>query len=92
MNFDYVLSDEAGEIPPPKDPDRREKAMSKAMVKEIREQIYSDLKVMAERDMPLSPMFFRQLANWRVAHCLRKPYSTTRTTPGTRPSGGRSAR
>ena len=61
MNFDYVLSDEAGEIHPPKDPDRREKAMSKAMVKEIREQIYSDLKVMAERDMPLSPMFFRQL-------------------------------
>ena len=61
MNFDYVLSDEAGEIHPPKDPDRREKAMSKAMVKEIREQIYSDLKVMAERDMPLSPKFFRQL-------------------------------
>ena len=61
MNFDYVLSDEAGEIHPPKAPDRREKAMSKAMVKEIREQIYSDLKVMAERDMPLSPMFFRQV-------------------------------
>ena len=35
MNFDYVLSDEAGEIHPPKDPDRREKAMSKAMVKAV---------------------------------------------------------
>ena len=61
MNYDYVLSCHAGEIYMPKDQNRREKFMSNAMVKQIRQQIYSDLKVMAERDMPLSPMFFRQL-------------------------------
>lgn len=45
FNFDYVLSDEAGELHPPKDMDCREKLLlSTEEVKDIRVQILKDLR------------------------------------------------
>eukprot|EP00965_Chrysotila_dentata_P146009 4823443-Pleurochrysis_carterae.AAC.1 len=45
----------------PKDDCRRELALSQAQVSDIRRQVLADAKLMSERDIPLSPAWWRQL-------------------------------
>ena len=61
LNFDFVLSDETGELHPPKDPSCREKLLTNAEIKAIRQQIYKDLVLLSETSCPLSPAFLRQI-------------------------------
>jgi len=61
LNFSFVLSDEAGELHPPKDNDRKEIAIEPAEVTAIRAQILADTKLMADWGYPLAAGFHRQL-------------------------------
>jgi hypothetical protein len=57
FNFSFVLSDEAGELHPPKNNDRREILLEPAEETAIRAQILKDAKLMAEWGFPLSKGF-----------------------------------
>lgn len=61
MNFMYVLADEAGEVHPPKDGNRRELALSESTMTQIREHILSDVALLAQKGVPLSAGWYVQL-------------------------------
>ena len=61
INFQYMLSDEAGELHPPKDAKRIEIGMTPELEGEMREQIFLDVNAMAVMRLPLSAGYFRQL-------------------------------
>jgi hypothetical protein len=61
LNFPFVLSDEAGELHPPKDEKRREIELDGHEVTAIRAQILHDSKLMAEWGYPLSKGFYSQI-------------------------------
>ena len=77
VNLLYVLSDEDGELHPPKDSDRREIPLNQGEVSAARSAILSDLLAMAQADRPLSPAYFRQVGMEdkasEVAEMLRAP-------------------
>lgn len=61
INFMYMLSDESGELHPPKDGERREILMEPEEVREMREQILLDVEEMSKMELPLSAAYYRQL-------------------------------
>jgi hypothetical protein len=61
LNFAFVLSDQAGELHPPKDQNRREIELEAQEVTAIRAQILHDLKLMADWGYPLSKGFYSQI-------------------------------
>ena len=61
INMMYILSDEDGEIFPPKDADRREIPLNANELGEYRQVILSDLLSMSMKELPLSPKYFTQL-------------------------------
>ena len=67
VNLMYVLSDEDGELHPPKDPMRNEIALSPTEVSEIRAQVATDAARMGEMGLELSPGWWRQLGNEEAA-------------------------
>ena len=62
INFNYVLSDEDGELHPPKDNNRIEIALSPMQEQSIRQQILLDVNQMAMAGVKLAPGWWRQLA------------------------------
>lgn len=61
LEFQYVLSDEMGELHPPKDENRNEIALSPGLTLDLRRQISADLVLMADGGVPLSAGYLRQL-------------------------------
>jgi hypothetical protein len=61
FEFQYVLSDDMGELHPPKDGNRIEIALSEELSTALREQIFSDVQVMATKGFPLSAAYLRQV-------------------------------
>ena len=61
VNFMYILSDQAGELHPPKDNDRLEIGMSDDLTREMREQVLLYVGTMAAMKLPLSAAYYRQL-------------------------------
>ena len=63
VNLNYVLSDEDGELHPPKDSRRIEIALTPEEINEIRAQVALDAHMMGESELPLSAGWWRQLHN-----------------------------
>lgn len=61
INMMWILSDEDGEIFPPKDVGRREIQLTAGELGEYRQVVLSDLLAMSTKELPLSPKYFRQL-------------------------------
>ena len=61
VNAMYAIVSEAGEIYWPKDNARREIQFDAATEKELRQQVLSDMRALADRGEPLSPSWWRQL-------------------------------
>ena len=61
VNFMFVLSDEDGEVHPPKDSKRNEIAFSQRESSEIRREILQDVLQMSQAEKPLGAQYFRQL-------------------------------
>ena len=61
LNFQWVLFDEFGELHPPKDNNRREVSIGPEKTFALREQIFKDIGVMADRMVPLSLGWWNQL-------------------------------
>ena len=51
----YALSDESGEVHPPKDSNRNEIALTPQEEHEIRAQVLIDAMAFSQRGIPLSP-------------------------------------
>lgn len=60
-NFQYTLADGAGELHPPKDPNRIEVVLSAAEEQTIRQQILADAGKIAQAGVRLAPGWWRQL-------------------------------
>ena len=77
VNVPYLLSTDEGEFYWPKDSQRREISYSEEETKELREEILSDLRALADAGHPLSPDFWRQLGEEakakEVEHQLAHP-------------------
>ena len=67
MNFQYVLSDEDGELHLPKDNRRNEIAFSPGEIHEIRAQVATDAAHLGMAGMPLSAGWWRQVGNEEAA-------------------------
>ena len=63
INLNYILSDEDGELHPPKDSNRVEILLSPEEVSELRSQVATDAYLMGEKGLPLSASWWRQLLN-----------------------------
>ena len=61
VNFSYVLTEESGDVHPPKDELRIEIAIGDEEMTALREQILADAMAMSEKQYPLSSAWFRQL-------------------------------
>lgn len=55
LQFMYALSDESGEVHPPKDSNRNEIALTPQEEHEIRAQVLIDAMAFSQRGIPLSP-------------------------------------
>lgn len=71
MNFMYVISDETGEVHPPKDAARREIALSSSVMEAIRQRVLIDAAILAEKGVPLSAGWFCQLGQYVKAMEVR---------------------
>jgi len=63
LNGMYVLATEAGEMHYPKDNNRRELELSMDFCQELWQAVKEDVTELGERDIPLSPGWWRQLNN-----------------------------
>ena len=63
VNFMYVLVTEAGEVHPPKASERREIALTPALMSAVRRQVLQDVLSLSARHTPLAAGFWRQLGN-----------------------------
>lgn len=61
FEFQYILWDEAGELHPPKDEERREIGLSPQLEADMRQQVLADLLEMGRLGFPLSAGFWRRL-------------------------------
>ena len=61
FNFMYALVTETGEFHSPKDDDRRELALSPALVRSVREQTLTDAMAMHRAGVVLAPNFLRAM-------------------------------
>lgn len=67
VDFQYVVADHTGELHKPKDQNRNEVALARALENKIRKQLLSDLRKLGELGAPLSPQFWRQLGQEQKA-------------------------
>ena len=68
LNSTYVLFDDAGELHPPKDADRREIALDAELTAQLRQQVLQDvLQLSLEETQPLSAGWWRQLGREDLA-------------------------
>ena len=63
INFLYVLTGEMGDLHPPKDPQRREIALSQEETTELRQTILTDVLALGQQGAKLSPGWWRQLGD-----------------------------
>ena len=66
-NYLYALLDEAGELHPPKDAERRELLLPAATENALRVQVLKDVRSMGKKNYPLSAGFWRQLGEEKKA-------------------------
>ena len=65
-----ALFDEAGELNPPKDPNRADICLEEEEEQALRQQVMSDLLLMYEKGFRLSPGFLRQMGHEEEATAL----------------------
>ena len=84
INLNYILSDEDGELHPPKDINRLELLLSPEEVSELRSQVATDAYFMGEKGLPLSASWWRQIANEEQALMAEALLHNLSTAPAVR--------
>jgi hypothetical protein len=77
VNMMNIIIDEAGEIHPPKNLDRREFVMDKALADEMMATAHADLRAMHAAGVNLSPNFLRQIGEEEAARELERAATAT---------------
>lgn len=90
INLNYILSDEDGELHPPKDINRLELLLSPEEVSELRSQVATDAYFMGEKGLPLSASWWRQIANEEQALMAEALLHNLSTAPA--PAAGKRRR
>ena len=90
VNFNYVLSDEAGELHPPKDKNRNEIELTPQEVHEIRAQVASDALAIGLAGSPLSAGWWRQVGMETEALMAEAMLQNVATAPA--PAAGKRRR
>jgi hypothetical protein len=86
----YALSDESGEVHPPKDSNRNEIALTPQEEHEIRAQVLIDAMAFSQRGIPLSPAWHRQLGKEPAAQMAEARLHNLSTAPA--PAAGKRRR
>ena len=77
VNMMNIIIDEAGEIHPPKNLDRREFVTDKALADEMMATAHADLRAMHAAGVNLSPNFLRQIGEEEAARELERAATAT---------------
>ena len=80
INMAYALTDQNGELHPPKDENRIEIGLSDTLQTLIRQQVLSDAAVLADSGFPTAPGFLRQMGRDREAQVTEARLQQQETT------------
>lgn len=88
INFLYVLTGEMGDLHPPKDPERREIALSSEEETELRQLVLTDAKALGNKGAQLSAGWWRQLGDEIHAQVAESHLANLEAMRGAAPQAG----